>query len=79
MAFDAIPTLLPGDVVLLHGTLRLQLRRAGETETVSATSWASALWLRDAVVPGATDEGVDGDAEGSVWRLRLFQSTKTGS
>jgi hypothetical protein len=76
--FDAEPTVLSGDAVLLHGTLRLHLRRAGETDSVHATSWASALWLRDAAgratAAGEADPGGTGASD--RWRLRLFQSTK---
>lgn len=49
------------DAVLLHGELRLRLRRAGEAGEVAAHSWASALWQR-------SDHG--------PWQLRLFQSTR---
>jgi hypothetical protein len=51
-----------GEAVLLHGELRLQLRRADEAEVVSAQSWASAAWQRGA---------------GEAWQLRLFQSTRS--
>lgn len=50
-----------GDAALLHGELRLQLRRTGELELVTARSWASALWQRE---------------PRGGWQLRLFQSTR---
>lgn len=50
-----------GVAVLLHGRLQMQLRRAGESEVVTALSWVNALWVRD--VAGR-------------WQLRLFQSTR---
>ena len=50
-----------GDAVLLHGGLRLRLRRADEAQVVSASSWVSALWQRSAQ---------------GTWELRLFQSTR---
>lgn len=76
--FDAEPTALSGDAVLLHGKLRLHLRRAGETDSVHATSWASALWVRDAAGCATGDDAaVSGGASAADrWRLRLFQSTK---
>lgn len=49
------------DAALLHGELRLQLRRVGELELVTAQSWASALWQRE---------------PRGGWQLRLFHSTR---
>lgn len=59
--FEVQQALALGTAVLLHGELRLQLRRHGEAVAVSAQSWASALWWCDA---------------SGQWQLRLFQSTR---